>query len=70
MGASGHALVSCGASDIHSLQKQSTHNRRTAARNFVISVSEERLAAVVRNFRRRLQKVLDADGAHIEKVFT
>jgi hypothetical protein len=34
----------------------------------VISVSEETLAAVVRNFRRRLQMVLDADGAHTENV--
>jgi hypothetical protein len=36
----------------------------------VISVSEETLATVVRNFRRRLRMVLDADGAHIENVFT
>jgi hypothetical protein len=34
----------------------------------VISVSEEILTAVMRNFRRRLQMVLDADGAHIENV--
>jgi tRNA A58 N-methylase Trm61 len=34
----------------------------------VISVSEETLAAVVRNFRRRLQMVLDADCAYIENV--
>jgi hypothetical protein len=33
----------------------------------VISVSEETLAAVVRDFRRRLWIVLDADGANIEK---
>jgi adenine deaminase len=32
----------------------------------VISVSEETLAAVLQNYRRRLQMVLDADGAHIE----
>jgi adenine deaminase len=36
----------------------------------VISVSKETLAAVVRNYRRRLQTVLDADGAYIENVFT
>jgi hypothetical protein len=36
----------------------------------VISVSEEILAAVVQNFRRRLQMVFGADGAHIEDVFT
>jgi hypothetical protein len=36
----------------------------------VISVSEETLAAVVQNYRRRLQMVLDADSAHIENVFT
>jgi hypothetical protein len=36
----------------------------------VISVSEEILAAVERNFRRRLQMVLDADDAHIKNVFT
>jgi hypothetical protein len=32
----------------------------------VISVSEEILVAVLRNFRRRLQMVLDTDGAHTE----
>lgn len=32
----------------------------------VITVSEETIAAVVRNFRRRLQMVLDADGTHVE----
>jgi hypothetical protein len=32
----------------------------------VINVSEETLAAVVQNFRRRLQMVLDGDCAHIE----
>jgi hypothetical protein len=36
----------------------------------VISVSEETPAAFVQNFRRRLQKVLDSDGACIENVFT
>jgi hypothetical protein len=36
----------------------------------VINVSEETLAAVVQNFRHRLQMVLDANGAHIENVFT
>jgi hypothetical protein len=36
----------------------------------VISVSEDTLAAVLRNFRCRLQMVLDADGAHIKNVFT
>jgi hypothetical protein len=35
----------------------------------VISVSEETLGAVVRNFRCQLKIVLDADGAHIENVF-
>jgi hypothetical protein len=34
----------------------------------VISVSEGSLAAVVQNCRRRLQMVLDADGAHIKNV--
>jgi hypothetical protein len=36
----------------------------------VNSVSEETPAAVVRNFRLRLQMVLDADGACTENVFT
>jgi hypothetical protein len=36
----------------------------------VIRVSEENLAAVLRNFRRRLHMVLGADGAYIENVFT
>jgi hypothetical protein len=36
----------------------------------VISVSEETPAAAVLNFRRRLQMVFDADGAHLEIGFT
>jgi hypothetical protein len=35
----------------------------------VISVTEETPARDVRNFRYRLQMVLDTDGAHIENVF-
>jgi hypothetical protein len=31
----------------------------------MFGVSEETLAAVVRNFRRQLRMVLNADGAHI-----
>jgi hypothetical protein len=55
-------------SERYTLQKQYAHNLRTATRNF--GSSDQRLAAAVRNFRRRLQMVLDADGAHIENVFT
>jgi hypothetical protein len=36
----------------------------------VTSLRAEILAVVVRNFRRRLQMVSDADGAHIGNVFT
>jgi hypothetical protein len=35
----------------------------------VISVSEETLIALVRNFRRQLQMVLEADDAHTENVY-
>jgi hypothetical protein len=36
----------------------------------VIRVSEETLAAVVGNFQHWLQMVMDANGTHIENVFT
>jgi hypothetical protein len=36
----------------------------------VISVSKEYLVAVVRNFQRQMQMVLDASGLHVENVFT
>jgi hypothetical protein len=34
----------------------------------VISFSEQNLAAVVRNFRRRPEMVMDADAAHVDCV--
>jgi homoserine kinase len=35
----------------------------------VISGSGATLAAVMRNFRRRLQMLWDTDGAHVKNVF-
>jgi hypothetical protein len=35
----------------------------------VICVNEENLAEDLGNFRRQLEMVIDADGAHIENVF-
>jgi hypothetical protein len=36
----------------------------------MISASEEFLATVLRNFRGRLQMILDTDGENIENGFT
>jgi hypothetical protein len=61
-----------GLSERHNLQN-SPHTIEKLQQEIsaaVISVSEETLGVFVRNFRRRLQMVLDADGAHIENVFT
>jgi hypothetical protein len=56
-----------------SLKKKSLHTAKELQQEIsaaVISISEETLAAVVQNFRCRLQVVLDADDEHIENVFT
>jgi hypothetical protein len=36
----------------------------------VLSVIEKSPAAVLRNFRRRIQMAMEADDAHIENMFT
>jgi uncharacterized iron-regulated protein len=58
--------------DCAAVYKNSLHTAKELQQEIsaaVISISEGTLAAVVQNFRCRLQMVLDADGEHIENVF-
>jgi hypothetical protein len=60
-----------GLSGRYSLQKNlhTTKELKQEISAAVITVSEETLVALVRNFRRQLKMVMEGDGAYTENVF-